>query len=523
LSPGESNVDYAVYDKVRLWRIPNTINSKSGLYKIPLSIYELFSLTIPEIQELAKAPREGTFFDDNATLNPNLNRLYMDVKEEVLKPASKPKNTGDRRYKEFLQEGAKEGERNNALSSYAGKLRASGIPEEEAKVILKSLNQTQCAPPLEEKEVNGILKSVYGYESGAKTFEFKTTLWKELIGKEEPEIEFLIEGLLSVGCLIILAGKPKLGKSLLALLLALSVALGKSLWDRKVKEGGVLFVSTEDGEIRIKKRIWKMIGNPDGYQPNCYFYCGDCVLTRKDVFEAFRAKVCELKPKLIVLDPLINLFRGRELNSGEDMNEVLRPLQQLARESGASVLVIHHARKSSGEDTIDMVQGSITISGVADGILLLRSLHSKDGEKLATLETILKDAEIPKKVVLKLDDHLRWNIEGEFNEVISQSLEEEVIRILKDETNHTIKDLMQILEVQYKPLYQCLLKLEKDKRVKVEKIGKSHTKLYSLENDWKTKPENEKSVVTKSNHSEDCHSQYSFSETQEVGNDMDSK
>lgn len=31
LSPEGLTVDYAVYDKVRLWRIPNTINSKSGL------------------------------------------------------------------------------------------------------------------------------------------------------------------------------------------------------------------------------------------------------------------------------------------------------------------------------------------------------------------------------------------------------------------------------------------------------------------------------------------------------------
>lgn len=352
LLPKGITIDSAVYDKVRLWRLQNTINSKSGLHKIQLSVDELFNLTIPESKDLAKNQRKGAFFDTNVTLNPSLNRLYVEVKEEVLKRTSEPKNTGERIYKEFLQEGAKEGERNNVLTSYAGKLRALGIPEEEAKVILKSLNQTQCIPPLEEKEVNNILKSVFRYETGAKHFEFRTTPWHELIGKEEPEIEFLIEDLLPRACLLILAGKPKLGKSLLALLLALSVALGKSLWDKKVKQGGVLFISTEDGAIRLKKRIWKMIGDPNKHAPDCHFYVGDCILTQKDIFEALKAKVIELKPKLIVLDPLVNLFRGHKLDSAEDMNAVLRPLQNLAKETGPCVLVIHHARKSSGEGSI---------------------------------------------------------------------------------------------------------------------------------------------------------------------------
>ncbi|HEX3033711.1 MAG TPA: DnaB-like helicase N-terminal domain-containing protein [Thermodesulfobacteriota bacterium] len=52
-----------------------------------------------------------------------------------------------------------------------------------------------------------------GPRSGS-LFEFKTISWQELVGQEEPEIEFLIEDLLPAACLLILAGKPKLGKSL---------------------------------------------------------------------------------------------------------------------------------------------------------------------------------------------------------------------------------------------------------------------------------------------------------------------
>lgn len=348
--------------------------------------------------------------------------------------------------------------------------------------------------------------------------QFKFLSWPDLIGKEEPRIEFLIEDLLPAGNLIILAGKPKLGKSLLALLWALSIGLGKSLWNRKVNQGPVLFISTEDGEIRLKKRIWKMIGNPDAHQPDFYFYIGNCILTDKGIFDALRTKVIEFQPRLIVLDPLINLFKGRELNSGEDMNLVLRPLQNLAKETGATVLVIHHARKSAGEDPIDVVQGSITISGVADGILILKNLRRELEEKRATLEIILKDAEVSKTTVLKLDERLRWNVEGELEEVTSRNVDTEIIKALNDEKDGlTIAQLQQITEYEYKPLYRCLRKLEDQNRIRYEKHGRSHIKVYFIESEGKTKMENEKADITNGNSSEKSDTETSFSTTTKSG------
>lgn len=54
---GLSTVDQKIYDPVRLWRLPNTINGKSGLHKIALSTHEFLHLGIEDIRELAKAPR----------------------------------------------------------------------------------------------------------------------------------------------------------------------------------------------------------------------------------------------------------------------------------------------------------------------------------------------------------------------------------------------------------------------------------------------------------------------------------
>ena len=52
-----------------------------------------------------------------------------------------------------------------------------------------------------------------------------------------------------------LAGAPKIGKSWMALDLALHVAKGEALWGLKVHPGTVLYLCLEDGNGRIHDRL----------------------------------------------------------------------------------------------------------------------------------------------------------------------------------------------------------------------------------------------------------------------------
>ena len=54
LLPG---IDDMVYIRSAIYRVPHTINMKTGLYKIPLSIKEMRTLKAKEIHELASKPR----------------------------------------------------------------------------------------------------------------------------------------------------------------------------------------------------------------------------------------------------------------------------------------------------------------------------------------------------------------------------------------------------------------------------------------------------------------------------------
>lgn len=57
-----TGIDYNIYSNRRLMRYPNSIHSKTRLHKIELSHEELRTLTVDQIKELAKTPREPLKF-----------------------------------------------------------------------------------------------------------------------------------------------------------------------------------------------------------------------------------------------------------------------------------------------------------------------------------------------------------------------------------------------------------------------------------------------------------------------------
>ena len=70
-------------------------------------------------------------------------------------------------------------------------------------------------------------------------------------------LNFVVDTLLSQG-LHILAGSPKVGKSWLALWLAVTVAKGDPVWGMGVKQGTTLYLCLEDSTLRIQNRLFEI-------------------------------------------------------------------------------------------------------------------------------------------------------------------------------------------------------------------------------------------------------------------------
>ena len=83
--------------------------------------------------------------------------------------------------------------------------------------------------------------------------------------------DFVVDSLLSQG-LHILAGSPKVGKSWLALWLAVTVAKGEPVWDMAARQGATLYLCLEDSVLRIQNRLFEITEDA----PDSVHFCTEC-------------------------------------------------------------------------------------------------------------------------------------------------------------------------------------------------------------------------------------------------------
>ena len=91
--------------------------------------------------------------------------------------ASAPKNGGAPATS--IPDKIREGERNNKLASFAGTLRRRGFSEAAMLAQLRTMNDTQCDPPLEDDEVERIAASIGGYPTGDANPRTSTDEWPD--------------------------------------------------------------------------------------------------------------------------------------------------------------------------------------------------------------------------------------------------------------------------------------------------------------------------------------------------------
>lgn len=180
-------IDLCIKDKLRLWRLPNTINQKSGLFKIQLTIDELFRLTPSQIKDKARKP-QAIFLTDRTGLLPlekdiktskKMQELYNEIQEgmknlsiKTIQLEKQRKVTGQSVIGAFCQaeqaiakSRVQEGLRNNAALRLVSRLREKGFSPKEAWEFIREWN-TKCGVRLPGNELASIVRSVYSRKRG---------------------------------------------------------------------------------------------------------------------------------------------------------------------------------------------------------------------------------------------------------------------------------------------------------------------------------------------------------------------
>lgn len=251
-----------------------------------------------------------------------------------------------------------------------------------------------------------------------------------LLALDFPPVDYVVEGYVAEG-LTILAGRPKLGKSWLALGFCVAVATGGTTLGVDCEQGDVLYLALEDNRRRLKDRL-QIVLSPAGVRPNMSRLSLQTEAPKigAGLIEAINAwRLSVEKPKLIVIDTLSMVRppkKGNQDSYAADY-DAISPLQKFAGEHRLAIVVIHHVRKAEAEDPLEAVSGTNGLTGAADTIMVLN--RNTDGPKLYGRGRDIEEIE----KALKFDKGT-WHVLGNANEVKQSEQRRKILEILSDAT-----------------------------------------------------------------------------------------
>lgn len=185
----------------------------------------------------------------------------------------------------------------------------------------------------------------------------------------------LIPGLIPCGFTII-GGRPKVGKTYLALQLGLGLASGGLVLGRIAANGqrSVLYLALEDGPARIKSRLQQLAEVAAPSDRLAFVF--DIV---QEELLAFLSEWAQAHPGgVIVVDTLARVLPRpkAQRNAYEESYANLTTLSDLTRAYNVNLIGIHHLRKGNPDpDNTDItaeLAGGTGYAAVPDGILILR-------------------------------------------------------------------------------------------------------------------------------------------------------
>lgn len=250
-----------------------------------------------------------------------------------------------------------------------------------------------------------------------------------ILTTEWPDPVWAVPNLLPSG-LTILAGRPKVGKSWMALQIALAVAAGGIALGERVKAGPVLYLALEDPPRRLKGRMEALrwpIGLPAEFMPLGEFdkQIGDL---RDGGGERLALQIERRGYRLVVIDTLSRAVYGDQRDE-EEMTQALTPLQEMAHDLNCAAVLVDHHRKGFGADpdAVGDILGSTAKGAMADCVWGLYKERGKAGAKLAIV-----GRDVEERTLALSWDGLGscWQCEGDAYELELTERREEILQAL---------------------------------------------------------------------------------------------
>lgn len=216
--------------------------------------------------------------------------------------------------------------------------------------------------------------------------------------------DWVVEGLVERGELVVLSGPSSVGKSFIALDLAAHVAAGRPWCGRSTGNGGGVLYLAGEGPRGFRRRV-AAFSEHRFTTGNLFFsdHLFDLSTKKglKALVQAIRSALERMTVKLdvVFIDTLVKFFHGDE-NDNTIIGLLVSNLQLLTKEFGTAFIIVAHPRK----DSLDgRVRGAYSLQANVDVTLI-------------AMPVVVGEQVVPRMVELSLD--IVRDAEGGFREVM---------------------------------------------------------------------------------------------------------
>jgi RecA-family ATPase len=163
-----------------------------------------------------------------------------------------------------------------------------------------------------------------------------------------PDPEFIIDERLPAHGIVVLAGPTGVGKTFVAIDMALCIATGIPNLGASVRRSGpVVYVAADGSVCGIKARLgaWKREFRYSLVESVGVFVIADAVnLGHAADVNRLIAAIKPVQPVLVIFDTLARSMAGLDENLAKDVNVVVEALDRIIDTTNGAVMVVHHCR-----------------------------------------------------------------------------------------------------------------------------------------------------------------------------------
>lgn len=248
---------------------------------------------------------------------------------------------------------------------------------------------------------------------------------KELMEKNIPPIQWLIENIFTAGTINLISAAANQWKSWIMLYCSIKIAKGEPIFGKFATEKrGVLIVNEEDPERMLRNRSFLLNQKIEDLPIAFYLQKGIQITTEeiKQMIEIMKKH----NLSVVTLDPL-SLLHDADENSAAEMNKVFKDLSLFIKEGFSVIIASHNRKKPIMKGMVDngqeQVRGSSAINANLSGHITCEPFEVGNAKYLTITQHKLKEAEKLRPFIVEIKIEKDTKIDFFYNESSQQNSE----------------------------------------------------------------------------------------------------